>query len=125
MDVIPPNIWPVRIIQTRRVRMRLAKAATKVFHQFATAEQKVAQFNRECGALLGRPFVAAGLHRVIESEIDAAVAFEKLAALLNDEKERSAFRSEVSRRASSGASTKQRKRRVAKNDKGGTGGAAS
>ena len=79
--------------------MTLAKTAAKAFSQFAKAERKIAQIHQECGAILARPFVAAGLHRIIESEIDAAAAFERLAALLTGEKERAAFRGEVVERA--------------------------
>lgn len=96
--------------------MTLAKAAAKAISQFAKAERKLVQVHQECGAVLARPFVSAGLHRFIESETDAAVAFERLAALLSDEKERTAFRTEVAKRAKSDA-PKQRRRRVVKGGK--------
>lgn len=94
--------------------MALAKAAAKAFQQFATAENKVAQISQELGSLLARPFVAAGLHRTIASEAEATVAFERLAALLSDEKEMSAFRNEVAKRSLSEGHTKQRKKRAVK-----------
>lgn len=103
--------------------MMLAKTAVKAFAQFAKAERKVAQIHQECGAMLARAFVTAGLHKVIESEIDAAVAFERLAILLNDDKEKAAFRSEVHKRTKTEA-PKQRRGRPVKVPKAGAGTAA-
>lgn len=98
--------------------MMLAKTAAKAFAQFAKAERKVAQIHQECGAMLAGPFVTAGLHRVIESEVDAVVAFERLAALLSEDKEKAAFRSEVAKRTKSEA-PKQRRKRIVKATKAG------
>lgn len=98
--------------------MMLAKTAAKAFAQFAKAERKIAQIHQDCGAMLARPFVTAGLYRVIESEIDATVAFERLAILLNDDKEKAAFRAEVAKRTK-GEAPKQRRKRTVKGPKAG------
>lgn len=99
--------------------MVLLTKAAKVFSQFATAETKVAKLNAELGALLARPFIHAGLHRFIETEIDAAVAFEKLATILADEKELAAFRNEVSKRNASQSRSKQKALRTVAPNKAG------
>jgi len=103
----------------------LLTKASKVFSQFATAERKVAKLHAELGALLARPFINAGLYRFIETEIDAAVACEKLAAILADEKELATFRNEVSKRNANQARNKQKKLRTVASNKAGANKAAT
>lgn len=93
--------------------MSLEKA-TRAFSQLSAAEKRVEKIHAQVGALLARPFVAAGLHKWIEKEIDVIVAFERLAAIFQDEKEKAAFRSEVTKRSvSRGIQVRQKKKKNA------------
>jgi hypothetical protein len=91
--------------------MSLDKAA-RAFTQLSTAEKRVEKIHEQVGALLARPFVAAGLHKLIEKEVDAIVVCERIALLFQDEKEKAAFRSEVTKRsASRGIQVRQKKKK--------------
>jgi|SRR3954452_17551316 hypothetical protein len=92
--------------------MSLDKAA-RAFTQLSAAEKRVSKINEQAGALLARPFVAVGLHKWIEKDIEVLVAFERLAELYEDEKEKAAFRSEVAKRsASRGTQIRQKKKKT-------------